>query len=152
MKKILTIRKLLVLGLAASLMMTLNFSCKSPSREVLRFSPEGQPTFYVTYLEKEIEVSSSESPNPDRFFLRNGEYFRVEDSVLFFSTVRDTVIDLRYTDLKYKITIERLNDDQYRTSCFFLREPISSNLFITYTYDSKYHIFQISQAHTAVYK
>lgn len=152
MKKNLKIRKLLILGLVSSFVTSLNCTCKFPSREVLRASSEGQLTFYVAYLEKEIEVSSSGNPNPDRFFLRNGEFFDARDSTLFFSILRDTSMDMTSYGLHYRIIIERLKDGQYRTSNYFLRNPTHGVLLSSFTYDSKYHISQIKRYHTVVFK
>ena len=79
----------------------------------------------------------------EHFFYKNGEYFASSDSILFFSTVKDTILNVTSYDNKYKIIIKKEKDGVYKTSSYYVNDMGCLYFLISYSYDSKYQIFQI---------
>lgn len=103
MKRIFAIRNLALSIIVASILMPLS-SCIEKKKSL--FS-EDKSSFYITYSKKEIIIESSPKKYVEHFFLKGGEYFDSLDSVLFFSVVRDTTLNISRNGIDYKIIIEK---------------------------------------------
>ena len=102
---------------------------------------------------KEIVIESTKSNGVvDHFFYKNGEYFASSDSILFFSTVKDTILNVTSYEKKYKIIIKKERDGVYKTSSYYVNDKGSLYFLISYSYDSKYQIFQIEKGSNVVYQ
>lgn len=133
----------------------LNSSCVSPYHKKTSLSSNEHSTYDITYSENEIKVESPDmATSKSHFYYKNGEYYGSQDSTLFFSVVRDTVINI--TDEyghKYRIEIEKMNNGQYKTSTYFINEVQGGIYFlISYVYDSKYHISKITKSEFVDYQ
>ena len=89
--------------IVASLLMPLS-SCHGNRK---RLSSNEESSFLITYSQKEIVIESIKKKGVvEHFFYKNGEYFASSDSILFFSTVKDTILNVLHT---YK-EIKSIND------------------------------------------
>ena len=70
----------------------------------------------------------------------------------FFSTVKDTILNVTSYETKYKIIIKKERDGVYKTSSYYVNDKGSLYFMISYSYDSKYRIFQIEKCSNVVYQ
>lgn len=149
MKKFLEINSFALIMIVAALLMLLS-SCHGNRK---RLSSNEESSFLITYSQKEIVIESTKSNGVvDHFFYKNGEYFASSDSVLFFSTVKDTILNVTSYETKYKIIIKKERDGVYKTSSYYVNDKGSLYFMISYSYDSKYRIFQIEKCSNVVYQ
>ena len=149
MKKFLEINSFALIMIVAALLMLLS-SCHGNRK---RLSSNEESSFLITYSKKEIVIESTKSNGVvDHFFYKNGEYFASSDSILFFSTVKDTILNVTSYEQKYKIIIKKERDGVYKTSSYYVNDKGSLYFLISYSYDSKYQIFQIEKGSNVVYQ
>ena len=149
MKKFLEINSFALIMIVAALLMLLS-SCHGNRK---RLSSNEESSFLITYSKKEIVIESTKSNGVvDHFFYKNGEYFASSDSILFFSTVKDTILNVKSYEKKYKIIINKERDGVYKTSSYYVNDKGSLYFMISYSYDSKYRIFQIEKGSNVVYQ
>lgn len=135
--------------IVASLLMPLS-SCHGNRK---RLSSNEESSFLITYSQKEIVIESIKKKGVvEHFFYKNGEYFASSDSILFFSTVKDTILNVTSYDNKYKIIIKKEKDGVYKTSSYYVNDMGCLYFLISYSYDSKYQIFQIEKCNNVVYQ
>lgn len=104
MKKFLEINSFTLIMIVAALLMLLS-SCHGNRK---RLSSNEESSFLITYSKKEIVIESTKSNGVvDHFFYKNGEYFASSDSILYFSTVKDTILNVTSYEQKYKIIIKK---------------------------------------------
>ena len=78
-----------------------------------RLSSNEESSFLITYSKKEIVIESTKSNGVvDHFFYKNGEYFASSDSILYFSTVKDTILNVTI----YEKKIQNNNKERKRRS------------------------------------
>lgn len=147
MKRNLVISKWILLVIVASLLMPV-YSC-SEKRECLF---NNRQSFNIEYVRKGIIKVSSKYTKDGYFFEKDGEYFASSDSILFLSTVRDTVIDLKSCGLNYKVIIKKEENGQFTTSSYLVRDTGCLYFLISYTYDSDYHISKIVKSEFVEYQ
>jgi hypothetical protein len=149
MRKCLVIKKIALIMIVASLLMPLS-SCHGNRK---RLSSNEESSFLITYSQKEIVIESIKKKGVvEHFFYKNGEYFASSDSILFFSTVKDTILNVTSYDHKYKIIIKKEKDGVYKTSSYYVNDMGCLYFLISYSYDSKYQIFQIEKCNNVVYQ
>ncbi|MEH2904391.1 hypothetical protein [Segatella copri] len=148
MRKCLVIKKIALIMIVASLLMPLS-SCHGNRK---RLSSNEESSFLITYSQKEIVIESIKKGVVEHFFYKNGEYFASSDSILFFSTVKDTILNVTSYDNKYKIIIKKEKDGVYKTSSYYVNDMGCLYFLISYSYDSKYQIFQIEKCKNVVYQ
>ena len=150
MKKFLEINSFALIMIVAAALLMLLSSCHGNRK---RLSSNEESSFLITYSKKEIVIESTKSNGVvDHFFYKNGEYFASSDSVLFFSTVKDTILNVTSYEKKYKIIIKKERDGVYKTSSYYVNDMGSLYFLISYSYDSKYQIFQIEKGSNVVYQ
>jgi len=145
MRKSLVIKKIALIMIVASLLMPLS-SCHGNKK---RLSSNEESSFLITYSQKEIVI---ESIRNGVVFYKNGEYFASSDSILFFSTVKDTIINVSSCERTYKIIIKKEKDGVYKTYSYYVNDMGCLYFLISYSYDSKYQIFQIEKCTNVVYQ
>ena len=134
MKKFLEINSFALIMIVAALLMLLS-SCHGNRK---RLSSNEESSFLITYSKKEIVIESTKSNGVvDHFFYKNGEYFASSDSILFFSTLKDTILNVTSYEKKYKIIIKKERDGVYKTSSYYVNDKGSLYFMISYSYDSK---------------
>ena len=149
MRKCLVIKKIALIMIVASLLMPLS-SCHGNRK---RLSSNEESSFLITYSQKEIVIESIKKKGVvEHFFYKNGEYFASSDSILFFSTVKDTILNVTSYDNKYKIIIKKEKDGVYKTSSYYVNDMGCLYFLISYSYDSKYQILQIEKCNNVVYQ
>ena len=134
--------------IVASLLMPLS-SC-SERRESL--SSNTRQSFDITYSKKEIVIESSTKTGKDHFFKKDGEYFSSSDSILFFSVVRDTILNATSGGIDYKTIIKKEENGQFTTSNYLVSNTGCLFFLISYSYDSDYHISKIVKCANVVYQ
>ena len=149
MRKCLVIKKIALIMIVASLLMPLS-SCHGNRK---RLSSNEESSFLITYSQKEIVIESTKSNGVvTHYFYKHGEYFASSDSILFFSTLKDTILNVTIYEKKYKIIIKKERDGVYKTSSYYVNDKGSLYFMISYSYDSKYQIFQIEKGSNVVYQ
>ena len=116
MRKSLVIKKFALYHIVASLLMPLS-SCHGNKK---RLSSNEESSFLITYSQKEIVIESIRNGVVEHFFYKNGEYFASSDSILFFSTVKDTIINVTSCERTYKIIIKKEKDGVYNNTLLIL--------------------------------
>ena len=150
MKKFLEINSFALIMIVAAALLMLLSSCHGNRK---RLSSNEESSFLITYSKKEIVIESTKSNGVvDHFFYKNGEYFASSDSILFFSTLKDTILNVTSYEKKYKIIIKKERDGVYKTSSYYVNDKGSLYFMISYSYDSKYQIFQIEKGSNVMYQ
>lgn len=142
MKKHFNFRDCGISIVAVSLLLLLTLSCETK----IKLFPQLKLSYEITYSDKKITIKSTNTSVPSDFFLKDGEYYAQSDSVLFFSTKRDTVIYYKdkTTGLKYRTDIEKCKNNEFKTSSYFV--GYGRQLFmIAYIYDSNYKILRVER-------
>ena len=148
MKKFLEINSFALIMIVAALLMLLS-SCHGNRK---RLSSNEESSFLITYSKKEIVIESTKSNGVvDHFFYKNGEYFASSDSILFFSTLKDTILNVTIYEKKIQNN-NKERDGVYKTSSYYVNDKGSLYFMISYSYDSKYQIFQIEKGSNVVYQ
>ena len=147
MKATVSIRSF-ALSIVTSMLLMLLSSCRD-NRSCL--SSDGKLSFFVTYSKNEITIESSKT-GVDCFFYKEGEYFASSDSILFFSTLRDTILNVTSSGNNYRIVIEKDKNGEYKTSSYFVNDKGCLYFLISYCYDAKYHVTQIEKCDNIVCK
>ena len=124
------------------------YSCSE--RKSSLFSNE-QSSLYITYSKKEIVIKSSRG-DAEHFFLKDGEYFDSSDSTLFFSVVRDTILNVTNSGIDYKIIVEKGEDGQFKTSSYLVNDSGCLYFLISYCYDSNYHISKVVKCDNVIHQ
>lgn len=140
MKRNLVISKFVLLMIVASLLMPLS-SC---NKKRIRLSSDEPLSYFITYLKDEIIINSSEPHQlSSHFFYKDGEYFSSRDSMLYFSTIRDTVLNNNNGGTSLRVVIKKEKEGLFKTTRFLLHNPGPKFSYSIYYYDSKYQISKI---------
>lgn len=138
MKKNLSI-KIKHLAIMVPVLLTLLSACDK------RMRPHVHEHFNVAREDGKIIVkSSSKGHVTSIFYYKDGEYYDSSDSALFFSTKKDTTINVFFCGIKYQIVIKKENENQYSTTSYLIRDHYPVFL-VSYVYNSNYDILKIIQ-------
>lgn len=152
MKRNLVISKFVLLMIVASLLIPLS-SC---NKKRIRLSSDEPLSYFITYLKDEIIINSSEPHQlSSHFFYKDGEYFSSRDSMLYFSTIRDTVLN-NNGGTSLRVVIKKEKEGLFKTSSYIVNNTVTDDgpifLYITYYYDSKYRISKVIKDTMLEYK
>ena len=139
MKRNLVISKFVLLMIVASLLIPLS-SC---NKKRIRLSSDEPLSYFITYLKDEIIINSSEPHQlSSHFFYKDGEYFSSRDSMLYFSTIRDTVLNNNNGGTSLRVVIKKEKGGLFKTSSYIVNNTVTDDgpifLYITYYYDRGY--------------
>lgn len=153
MKRNLVISKFVLLMIVASLLIPLS-SC---NKKRIRLSSDKPLSYFITYLKDEIIINSSEPHQlSSHFFYKDGEYFSSRDSMLYFSTIRDTVLNNNNGGTSLRVVIKKEKEGLFKTSSYIVNNTVTDDgpifLYITYYYDSKYRISKVIKDTMLEYK
>ena len=148
-------------------------SCKERVREELR-PLQANYTYSVVYNKDSIIIeeqgNGNEHEEPLVLFLSNGEYYindNDNDKVLFLSTKRDTIVEMRDKSDDYLININKRNSSEglFSTEVLLKKKcnvaennrdgcsPLQSAEYImTLYYDAKCHVVKIHKADTIIFQ
>lgn len=153
MKRNLVISKFVLLMIVASLLIPLS-SC---NKKRIRLSSDEPLSYFITYLKDEIIINSSEPHQlSSHFFYKDGEYFSSRDSMLYFSTIRDTILNNNNGGTSLRVVIKKEKEGLFKTSSYIVNNTVTDDgpifLYITYYYDSKYRISKVIKDTMLEYK
>lgn len=136
MKKNLPIKINSLAVITTAVLLTSLSSCDTKMR------PHVNEYFDVVHENGKITVKSPQKED-SYFFYKDGEYYDLSDSTLFFSTKKDTTINLISFGIKYQIVIKKENENQYSTTSYLMRDYYHPVFLISYVYNSNYDILKI---------
>ena len=153
MKRNLVISKFVLLMIVASLLIPLS-SC---NKKRIRLSSDEPLSYFITYLKDEIIINSSEPHQlSSHFFYKDGEYFSSRDSMLYLSTIRDTILNNNNGGTSLRVVIKKEKEGLFKTSSYIVNNTVTDDgpifLYITYYYDSKYRISKVIKDTMLEYK
>ncbi len=109
-----------------------------------RMVPHVHEHFNIAREDGKIIVKSSQKGHVTSFYYyKDGEYYDTSDSILFFSTKKDTTFNVLSCGIEYQIVIKKEDKNQYSTTSYLMRRDHCPVFLISYVYNSNYDILKI---------